>query len=380
MIEFRAIANANASLLSTWERWNGTAWVAATELPGLNDRVWANGRTVNINTDFLVFEMRNGTNGPPGLTNGGFFDYTTGIIVSADVRSATGLCLRNNQNSPRVFIGNAFGASGATGAPIQTNTNSTFEIFGSVTGGTSSSIPGLTHSGTGTVTLNGIAYGGTASTTYGVSNTGTGTIIVNGSVMAGTGSQSFGAFNQGTGTIIVLGEAIAGASANSYGAWNQGTGYIYAHTATASQQCQGIAGNSPAGLTIINRANFHSSGMGATFGYVRFSNTGEKSATIPLQNGNMLTLFDNSIPNYPPESAVKNLVQYGPSNIFTGTLQTGASPEDFWNNPSSGPHAPGSMAEYIINTMQALKERTDRIPDNPASVESTGAAIAAAVS
>ena len=39
MAIYKAISNGNADTLGIWETWNGSAWVAASVLPGINDDV-----------------------------------------------------------------------------------------------------------------------------------------------------------------------------------------------------------------------------------------------------------------------------------------------------------------------------------------------------
>jgi hypothetical protein len=82
MPSYRAQATGNWSATATWQVWNGSAWVAASAVPGSADNVWANNFVVTIDQNVTVLTIRNHNTGAPGTgtVNGGGFRIVSGGI------------------------------------------------------------------------------------------------------------------------------------------------------------------------------------------------------------------------------------------------------------------------------------------------------------
>ena len=50
MAIYKAISVGNADTLAIWETWDGSAWVAASVLPNINDDVYTNNNIITITT------------------------------------------------------------------------------------------------------------------------------------------------------------------------------------------------------------------------------------------------------------------------------------------------------------------------------------------
>ena len=74
MAIYKAIANGNADTLGIWETWNGSAWVAASVLPGESDDVYTNGHIVTVTTSQAYKSWnRSSVEAPYNITQGGQF-------------------------------------------------------------------------------------------------------------------------------------------------------------------------------------------------------------------------------------------------------------------------------------------------------------------
>jgi hypothetical protein len=83
----RAIANGLAGDLTTWEEWDGSAWIAATSIPlNVSQRVFTNGFTVTVDVDIFgsIFQNHNNS-APSSVNNGGRFIIEGGIVMTGDV-------------------------------------------------------------------------------------------------------------------------------------------------------------------------------------------------------------------------------------------------------------------------------------------------------
>jgi hypothetical protein len=97
MASYRAIQTGDWSDINTWQIWNGSAWVAATDIPDDDDDVWANSYTVTIDQDVTVLTIRNSTSGAPGsgtVAGGGFIVTISGISFTC-INDLRGVFLAN---------------------------------------------------------------------------------------------------------------------------------------------------------------------------------------------------------------------------------------------------------------------------------------------
>jgi hypothetical protein len=204
MADYRAISTGNYSDLARWEVWNGSAWVAATQLPTVADDVYANSYTVTIDIDSFASSYR--TTGISGVAASGGFVLNGGITATGDVLAGGSRCLTHSDSTDSYVIGDSFGA---TGQPPNSGTD------------------GIRGTGDGTLHLIGSCQNGTGTANNptnnptGIRSTGTGSFIVYGDAIAiSNGSQqgiaAYALGSQGK----VLGSAVGINSNNALAAFN----------------------------------------------------------------------------------------------------------------------------------------------------------------
>lgn len=169
MANYRAVANGNWSVLTTWQDNSTGSFVASTVLPGAADDVYSNNFTVTIDQNATILSLRNTS--ATGITAGGRFLLTNGITVNA---TGTGLV------AVAVLI--EFNLA----APNSATVNCT------LLNSTGAGVTGVTHSGTGTLNFNGnfqISAGGGILFNF----TGNGILNVTGNAIFadGTGTRVF---------------------------------------------------------------------------------------------------------------------------------------------------------------------------------------------
>jgi hypothetical protein len=83
MASYRAIQTGDWSDINTWEVWDGSTWIAASDIPDDDDDVWANSYTVTIDQDVTVLTIRNWSGSAPGTgnINSGSFSIITNDIT-----------------------------------------------------------------------------------------------------------------------------------------------------------------------------------------------------------------------------------------------------------------------------------------------------------
>ena len=371
MANYKAVATGNWSNLATWQDDGGGSYVASTVLPGVGDVVYANGFTVTIDINVTVAEIR--TNSATNVIAGGLFDFGAGTSLTGNVFAGSTTAIRNNTTSGKVITGNVTATSGNSAFGALNNTTGTLTINGNITAGSGNEAVGVRNAANGTVIVNGNAVGGTFSSAPGVQNNSTGTLTVNGNVTGGSGNVCAGADNASTGVLTVNGVATGGTGTTCPGARNVSSGTLRVTTAQGGVNQTGVLGSLSTGTTIVANVVWASNGRIPLEGFVKFDNTAAKSVTVVLESGATELLTDNSVVNYPAEADVRAGVQYGNNNIFTGTLPvSGLTAADVWNYALSNGFAAGSIGESLAG----VRIRTDKIPDFPASVQTTGDQIA----
>lgn len=188
-----AVNTGNWSALSTWD--------GGASLPGVNDDVYADGKTVTIDQDVSVTTLRNGTRSG-GTSGGGFTCSTTRTITTS--AGIIGQTSATNNAATLTFTG---------GAGTTLTINST--IYGHTA---NSGQPAVYHNGAGALVINGTIYGGSSSATgqNGVTvAAGAGAVTVTGNIFGGQTNLVNAAFNHGlvhnsTSTLTIIGNVSGG--------------------------------------------------------------------------------------------------------------------------------------------------------------------------
>jgi hypothetical protein len=282
MANYRAVSGGVWSALARWQDDAGGSYVNSTVLPGVNDVVYANNFTVNIDIDIAVLELR--TTAGTNVTTGGIFDYTTTMnSVTANVFSGAQVCLRNQTNQVKTFIGNA--VAGASQNAINVNN--------------------------GGLIMTGNATGGSGFGIYGVFIQGGASFVLNGNSNAG---QSSAGIALGSGTATITGSCIGSNINATTGAICQ-SGTMTVTTSQAGTNGAGVERSG--GTLIVTNAFYGSSGVSPTIGLTLFSNTGG-SVKITRQNLTTTTLVDPAA-GFPATGDVRSGTTYA-SGTLTGTL------------------------------------------------------------
>jgi hypothetical protein len=284
MANYRRTATGNWSTLAQWEVFNSPNWVAAIALPTVGDVVQANGFTCTLDIDCAVSEFRNSA--------GGFFTFGAATTVIGNCYNGTlaGGVVRNTTSGTKFFIGDSYAGAG-------------------------SQVHGILNSGAGIVIQTGNSYGGTGAifggnANAGIANTSTGSVIINGNVF-GNGGGNCGACNfaTATGTITVNGSA-----QNGSGFGNLANVTNFVHT---------IVGSS----LIVNAGLVEIVHSQTVLSSIRFRPDGYSTSYILDGSPIILT----AAPNYPAEADVRDNITFGPANMYTGTLETGATAQQIWD-------------------------------------------------
>jgi len=218
MANYRAVANGNWNNLATWQDNGGGSFAASTVLPGINDDVYTNTFTVNININIVVNSLRN--HSATGITiGGGFVVSIDGItILAASTITANGTTNSVNTvtvsiNSPSVCnitTGSIFPGN-LVGHGINLTGSGTLNITCLTSTGANATGDAVINSGTGTINFTGQPIGGTG-TSAGINNSSTGTVYITGIPLGFTGIQvgAAGARNTSTGSLYVTGGSTSG--------------------------------------------------------------------------------------------------------------------------------------------------------------------------
>ena len=188
---------ANIVALSSGNFSNPIIWSTGT-VPTTGDFVYANNRTILINTDVTCYELTNKidtTLSPVSAAAGGVFNVLSSVNLFVDWfdTGATTLC--------------------------QISANASPTIFGQINGGTVSTARGVDNLGTGTLTIVGLVSGGNgviATTNFaeGVRNSSTGNIVLSGNAIGGVQASNHAIHNFGNGNVTVYGN-LSGSTINT---------------------------------------------------------------------------------------------------------------------------------------------------------------------
>lgn len=263
-----ATTNGTINSVGRWNSLpNGTGttltWPAAAD-----DVLMANGRTVTINVDTVVAEVRTDT--ANGATVGGTFNLINGVSLTANVYMGT------------------------SGTGCITFSAASGFLIGNLYGGPGSGSSAVFITGTGTLNVTGNAYSGPSGSNncHGIRNTSTGTVTLTGNAISLGGGT--GVANEGTGSITV-------------------SGYAEASTAVSG------ANNTAQGTLTVSETRSASNGRGAVTGAFRFASaTAAKSLPIIAGSQRTLSVLDVAA-LVPAVEDVRAGVVYG-DGAYTGTL------------------------------------------------------------
>lgn len=259
--------------------WSTTTWITAFSNltafagnpPMSADDVYADGKTITIDTNINVASLRTTTAPRTGGAAGGGFRATNNTSLTANILGGTSNCLTFASGAPNFFtlVGNISGSSTAVG-PNQAgfNNNGLVFIFGNIRGGSSGSggQPNMGMTNTGIANIVGNIRGGfgVQSNQYGVDNSGT--LNLTGGVFGGsTGVASWGIRNNFGATITLSGSVEGGTGGggapNDLGISNAGTlnviGFIRGGPGATAANQRGISNTGTLNLTgfVIGGAN-----------------------------------------------------------------------------------------------------------------------------
>ncbi len=344
--DFRSLATGNWNALASWERYNGSAWVAATVLPGATANNGAvtirNGHTITVTAapTAAISSLTVGE-GTSGILNIGGFAITitgaTNVLVggTVNITSATGVktftgdvtnagTWNNSGNSAISFGGNLFhnGTTFTAGSGVQTFSGASKQISGTTS---PLAISSMTISGSyqnNVTTLNS-----------------SGTVTISGTFTNNT------TFNQtGAAAIAGAGSLVNAASANLT---ISGASITPTLTATATgntvtyistSQAQTVKG----GTTYVN-LTINKSGQVATVGTSAITVNG----TLDVTAG---TFNDGGFQTVGTASTLLNIangatIQFG---------NAGATTSNFPTNLTNANLSLGSTSTVIYNTTSAI--------------------------
>lgn len=373
MAYYRSIASGNWSATGTWNQWTGSAWVAATDYPKTGDYVWIQGANIvtydptaiSVNNSATFAQISNridingaGTIAQPGT---GGTNATTGYI-SLYVASAT------------IIKSTYYSVLSSSNALFTITASSTFTFEGTFQRGTTGGfIKADTGSAGSTINYTGNPIGGTGTSGQCVFLNASISTNIYGSVMGGDGAISYGIYiGAGTQTIYVD-ESVNGSDVSA-------TGYGIA-SANTNQHTITVNGDVNSGVTVgaIHSASSSTSGTtGATVtvnGKIR--NYGISSGTPT----NYFVAIQAQKVIIKQAATLAYLTADGGAKDYTTSGATTVTEASIWAYLTSAATTSGSLGKLIVDNLNAavadVKASTDRIPTNPASVQSTGDQISA---
>lgn len=242
--------------------WSDSAIWSGSIIPTASDDVFANNRTVNIDTNIQVLSLRNSATG--SAVTGGQFKLLNNVVVTSSIQALTtanssttfNSFIEISQSNSATIVGNItlIGGTGnyryavktldssnlvisgnlTTGGasswqiPLLHWSSGTVRISGSVTAGTATNDYGIWVNTSGSLFINGNVNGGTSTNTYGINSVGANSFInINGNVSGSSGTNATGIINSVFNTIIVTGSVAGGFGSACYGITNSGNGFIF---------------------------------------------------------------------------------------------------------------------------------------------------------
>lgn len=338
MANYKAVANGNWSALATWEDDSTGSYVASTALPGASDVVYFNNRTVQMDVDVTVLEIRNDSS--TGVTAGGQGVISASRTVNADITSGSGtatITVSAGGGSIVNINGDLDQVSALSNlVTVRITGTCIVNLVGNLTCNPSgvNSSSALSIQAAATVNITGDITAGVQSTnssgTSGVTVGSGATLNVVGNVYAGSN-----------------GRANTGIGAGSNGATVNVTGNVYGGNATTDLTRPNAGINVGSSInTVVNTTgiiegnntpaligNYNTTGQFRHTGIVKDGGSGFTAVLAPfffIENNpsqyefkrsnlttNILYTFDLS--DNPAQTDVRSGVVYGPANIFTGT-------------------------------------------------------------
>jgi hypothetical protein len=361
MANYRAISSGLWSNLAIWQDNSSGSFIASVAFPGVNDDVYSNNFNVTIDVNFSIRSLRN-TSATSIIAGGGYLvnNGVSGTVSFECISGGVVLISPNGLTSSFTIASGLFRTTGSGNMVNNTGTNNTVTLIGS--GQNDSPTQMMRNANAGTLNLIGnYTANPTSSLGYAIQNAGSGTINITGNVLAN--GLGFGIFQNGNGTVTQVGELYSSSAANG----------LNSAGATAINILSGPFYN------IGNKMAVYATNMQLLSTSITFWSF---NTNVPLTN-KILWTSDN-VGGVPVTSDVRQGTIYGISNDLVGTLAV-PSPSnvrkgvptdntvgtadltaaDFWDYLSVSATTVGSMGEII-----------NRIPLNPASVQSTGAQIA----
>jgi len=197
--------------------WSNSAIWSGSIIPTASDDVFANGQTVNIDTNVTILTLQNIATGSV-VANGTFY-LNNNVTVTANITVAisgilTDIVQITGSNSATI-IGNL---TGGQRRALTLSDASSINIIGNVTAGAGASFHGISHNSTGNLIMSGSIIGPTSAQSFGIVQINTGNIYVTGSTYSRTTAASGGGISStSTGNIYVRGNVTGSFNASSYG-------------------------------------------------------------------------------------------------------------------------------------------------------------------
>ncbi len=385
MAIYRAISNGNFSNLAIWQDNGGGSFAASTVLPGINDNVYANARTVTIDTSITVNSLRNHIT--TGISNnGGFVVNANSLIISAisyiganSQTTAVNTLTINSDNCSVLTQTIVSGDAGFADGIRFTGTGS-LSVTCLTSIGANANGHGVNNSGTGTLNFTGQPIGGTAAASAGIANSSTGTLYVTGIPLGHSGIQvgGAGARNNSTGSLYITGGSTSGTK--KPGVESTTNGYIKiigpitateqpGFTSTGVNAINILSGpfiSGPTGIAPFNCFRVHYEITTGSYYEFRDSSTngaGIAPATQLVAPGTAVDSPDEADVrqgiNYAFNTLTGSLIVPSPSNVrkdvptdnTVGTADLTAS--DIWNYLSSNATTVGSIGKQIVDNLDA---------------------------
>lgn len=285
--------------------------------------------------------------------SGTFVRGTTGGFIKADTGSA---------GSTLNFTGNPVGGTGASGQCIFLGTSITTNITGNITGGDGATSYGLYISaGTQTINITGSVNGSDVSTTgYGIAsnNTNAHTITITGNVNSG---QTCGAIHSASAIL----------TAN--------TGAIV--TVTGNIRNYGLSGSTPVGYLSPIQAQQIKIKQASELLYLTTDGGAKTFTTSGAPTVTEQSIWSYLLTNtaFSTSGSIGKLIKDN-LDVAVSTRALDSDLNTLANEVTSGFSTVNTkldtIDDFLDTEVSAIKTSTDRIPTNPASVQSTGDQIA----
>lgn len=280
-----AVANGNWSNVATWD--------GGASLPGVNDDVYADGKTVTIDQNVTVLSLR--TTQRAGGTLGGTFIPIVSCNIGAGIGFYTNLTNTLTFSTPGITC-NTFGdTSSLSNQCFLISANITLNHFGNFNGGNASGY-GLRIQSISTINIIGNVNGGSHATlSSGIQTLAGCNINVTGNITAYTG---WGIENAAGACTITINGTINSSSSNNA---------IYSPVATTVISVNGI---------VINN-----NGVMAIFASRLYLGNNTTMWTMQVVGGVNKTLYTAGVPlGNPAPTDVRDGTLYGPVNELEGEL------------------------------------------------------------